>query len=196
MNKVLFFFLLLWSSSLIYGQKNLMLQANLPFDDNASDIWGYTDEAGREYAIVGLNNSTAIVDITDPTAPNLISTIPGPRSIWRDIKTYKDHAFVTTDNSGLGLHVLDLSNLPNPLDSTDHYFWSPIIPELDSMQLKVCHNLYITEETGIAYLAGCNLNSGGVFMVDVTNPDSLQYIDALDARYSHDVYVRNDTVVR
>ena len=194
MNKVLFLLVFLISTSISFAQTNLTLQANLPFDDNLSDIWGYTDSTGREYAIVGLNNSTAIVDITDPTAPVIISDIPGPRSIWRDIKTYKDHAFVTTDNSGLGLHVLDLSNLPNPLDSTDHYFWSPFIPELDSMQLKVCHNLYITEETGIAYLAGCNLNSGGVFMVDVTNPDSLAYIDALDPRYSHDVYVRNDTV--
>ncbi len=174
--------------------QNMSLEAQVRFDQELSDVWGYVDDMDREFAIVGLNRAVAIVNVSTPNVPDLISIIDGPRSIWRDIKTYGDHAFVITDSEGLGLHVLDLSDLPNPLDSADHYFWAPHFEEFDSTQLRVCHNLYIDEQTGIAYLAGCNVNNGGILMVDVTNPDSLAYIGALDARYSHDVYVRNDTV--
>jgi len=197
MNKLILSLVLFVSTFTLLAQndfKNLELQSNLPFDQTLSDIWGYTDEDGREYAIVGLRSAVAIVDITDPKDPQLISQIEGPTTTWRDIKTYNDHAYVITDQRGDGLHVLDLSNLPNPLDSTDSYFWSPILPELDSTQLRTCHNLYIEEASGIAYLAGCNVNRGGIFLVDVTDGDSLQYISALNREYSHDVYVRNDTV--
>ena len=199
MKKILFVLALIISGlPIMHAQttapQNISLQAQLQFDQDLSDVWGYVDDTAREFAIVGLNRAVAIVNVTTPDAPDLISIIDGPRSIWRDIKTYEDHAFVITDSEGLGLHVLDLSNLPNPLDSTDHYFWAPHLEDFDSIQLEVCHNLYIDEQTGIAYLAGCNVNSGGILMVDVTNPDSLVYIGALDARYSHDVYVRNDTV--
>ena len=176
------------------AQLNVELQAQLSFSQELSDVWGYVDDMGREFALVGLSESVAIVDITTPTTPVLISQIAGPRTIWRDLKTYGNHAFVITDSDGLGLHVFDLSDLPNPLDSLDSYFWQPHFAEFDSTQLRVCHNLYIDENTGIAYLSGCNVNNGGILMVDVTNPDSLEYIGALDARYSHDVYVRNDTV--
>lgn len=176
------------------AQLNMTLKSNLKFDKNLSDIWGYVDETGKEYALVGLRDATAIVDISDPENPNLISEIPGPASVWRDIKTFGNHAYVITDRDGDGLHVLDLSNLPNPLDSTDHYFWAPTFLQFDSTQLSVCHNLYIEENTGVAYLAGCNINRGGVIAVDVTNPDSLHTLGFMDARYSHDVFVRNDTV--
>ncbi len=199
MKKILILLALIISSfpllnAQITPAQNISLQAQLRFDQELSDIWGYTDEMDREFAIVGLNRAVAVVNVTTPDAPNLISVIEGPRSIWRDIKTYNDHAFVITDSEGLGLHVLDLSDLPNPLDSTDSYFWAPFLEDFDSIQLEICHNLYIDEQSGIAYLAGCNVNSGGVLMVDVTNPDSLVYIGALDPRYSHDVFVRNDTV--
>ncbi len=198
MKKIFFILALIISAfTIVHAQtpaQNMSLQAQVRFDQELSDVWGYADDMDREFAIVGLNRAVAIVNVSTPDAPDLISIIDGPRSIWRDIKTYGDHAFVITDSEGLGLHVLDLSDLPNPLDSTDHYFWAPHFEEFDSTQLRVCHNLYIDEQTGIAYLSGCNVNNGGILMVDVTNPDSLQYIGALDPRYSHDVYVRNDTV--
>ena len=35
-----------------------------------NDSWGWTDpQTGKEYAIVGLNNGTAFIDISNPTAP-------------------------------------------------------------------------------------------------------------------------------
>jgi len=41
----------------------------------ASNIWGYLDlDDNREYAIIGLYNGTAVVDITDPENPVEVGT--------------------------------------------------------------------------------------------------------------------------
>lgn len=34
-----------------------------------NDIWGYVDEEGNEYALVGARDGVSIVDISDPTTP-------------------------------------------------------------------------------------------------------------------------------
>ena len=34
-----------------------------------SDVWGYTDSTGIEYAIVGYLNGTSIVDVSSENAP-------------------------------------------------------------------------------------------------------------------------------
>ena len=44
--------------------------ANSNGNPSGSDIWGWTDsKTKREYAIMGMSNSTAFVDITDPVNP-------------------------------------------------------------------------------------------------------------------------------
>jgi len=83
--------------------------------------------------------------------------------------------------------VIDLTNLPNSVSSTD---WTPNIPGLGS--LSTCHNIYIDEQ-GYAYLAGCNLNSGGLIYIDVfTNPGSPMYAGKGPAVNSHDVFARDN----
>lgn len=80
--------------------QNISLLSKIEYDVELSDIWGYTDENGREYALVGLETGTAIVDITDPNNPKEITNVPGGQSHWKDIKTYKNRAFIT----GCGYH--------------------------------------------------------------------------------------------
>ena len=44
---------------------------------DAEDLWGWTDpENGKEYAIVGMEGSTAFVDVSSPTAPIVLGTLP------------------------------------------------------------------------------------------------------------------------
>lgn len=44
-----------------------------------SDVWGYTDETGIEYAIVGVRHGTFIYDVTtNPAAPVLVYEVAGP----------------------------------------------------------------------------------------------------------------------
>src|SRR5688572_30580117 len=59
-------------------------------------IWGYTDETGKEYALVGTKDGVSIVDVSVPSNPTEILFIAGANSIWREIKTNGDYAYVTT----------------------------------------------------------------------------------------------------
>jgi len=63
---------------------------------SANDIWGWTDSTtNKEYALVGLNNGTAFVNISEDDNPIFLGKLPsvGGSSPWRDIKIYQDYAF-------------------------------------------------------------------------------------------------------
>ncbi|NND60438.1 MAG: hypothetical protein HKN49_09245, partial [Gammaproteobacteria bacterium] len=67
-----------------------------------SDMWGWTDEAtGREFAIQGLSDATAFVEVTDPANPVFVGCLPAPalNVLWRDVKVYNNHAYMVGDNS-------------------------------------------------------------------------------------------------
>ena len=50
--------------------KSITMYENSPFNYGISDVWGYTDEYGNEYAIVGYLNGTKILDVsTNPGSP-------------------------------------------------------------------------------------------------------------------------------
>src|SRR5690349_2961493 len=72
--------------------------------------WGYTSPAGREYAIIGVSNGTAFVDVTDPTSPVLRTHIAGPSSSWRDIKVWQDRAYMVSE-AGSSIQVCSLTNI-------------------------------------------------------------------------------------
>jgi choice-of-anchor B domain-containing protein len=175
-----------------FAQKNLELKANVTYNERLSDVWGYSDSLGNEYAIVCLNASISIENITNPSSPQNLGRIEAPRSIWRDAKTYGKFAYFTNESSG-GVQILNLENLPNSIDSSDSKFWSPLIPGLG--KLNSCHNIYIDTLTGLGFLAGCNINNGGILIVDLfTNPGTPAFVAAAAPVYSHDVYTRGDFI--
>jgi len=173
-----------------FSQLNMTLESQVQFPANANDIWGYFDEdSGIEYALVGRVDGVSIVSLEDLDNAIEVAFIPGPRSTWRDLKTWNQHAYVTNETSN-GVLVIDLSQLP---DAAPFFEWTPEIPELGDT-LSTCHNLYI-DERGICYLAGCNLNSGGLIYVDVvTNEGQPEVIGFAPPNYSHDVFVRNGLI--
>jgi choice-of-anchor B domain-containing protein len=157
-----------------------------------SDVWGWTDATtGKEYAIIGMTNATAFVDISDPTEPiNLgrINTEQG-NAPWRDIKVYNNHAFIVADggsNSSHGMQVFNLTRLRNVANP-------PEVFTVDALYTGVgnCHNIVINESEGVAYLVGCNnTNNGGPIFLDISNPANPTLInDYQAAGYSHDAQV-------
>lgn len=183
-------FLVFFAAATIgHAQLNMSLASHLPYDADLNDIWGYVAPDGTEYAIVGVYNGVSIVSLADPTAAVEVAFIPGQNSIWRDIKTWGTHAYVTTDQGGTteGLTVIDLANLPNEVT---YFHWTPEIEGVGT--LNRCHNLYI-DEFGYAYLAGCNINSGGMVFIDVfSTPGQPIYAGLAPNIYSHDVYTRDN----
>ena len=73
-----------------------------PVNDGGNDCWGYVSPSGREYALMGLSHGTGFVDITDPGNPVILDFISGPSSLWRDVKTYQEYAYVVTESQGQG----------------------------------------------------------------------------------------------
>ena len=83
----------------------------------AQDSWGWTDPVGgKEYAIVALDNGTAFVDISTPTAPVYLAKVNTHTgsSLWRDVKVYNNHAYIVSDSNGdHGMQIFDLTRLRN-----------------------------------------------------------------------------------
>ena len=170
--------------------------ANTNGTPEGSDIWGWTDTtSGKEYAIAAMTNSTAFVDITDPINPIFLGRLDSNagNNSWRDVKVYNNHAFIVADNVGAhGMQVFDLTKLREL--TTEQVFTSDAIYNTDN--LGSCHNIFINEESGIAYLVGCkndigsSMHSGGPIFVDLSdpkNPVKLNHYAA--AGYSHDAQV-------
>jgi choice-of-anchor B domain-containing protein len=133
-----------------------------------NDIWGWFDaQTGQEYALMGLQNGTAFVDITDPEDPVFLGRLPTQTtsSIWRDIKVHQDHAYIVADAAGAhGMQVFDLTQLRGV---SGPQAWQPDTVYGD---FQNAHNLAINEDTGFAYAVGTNTCSGGLHMIDIRDP--------------------------
>lgn len=176
----------------VQGQLNLDSLGRINFIQThatgLNDIWGYVDETGKEYALVGAEKGTSVVDVTVPSTPVEVAWIPGMQSIWRDLKTFGDYAYVTTEASN-GLLIIDLSPLPasTTLPTT-------LYTGLTGMEWTSAHNLYIDEQ-GYAYIFGPNRGNKGVIILDVfTDPMNPVEVGNIDDWYVHDGYAQNDTL--
>ena len=151
---------------------------------SGNDIWGWTDPLdGKEYALMGLSTGTAFVDISDPTQPVNLGYLPTAtgNSLWRDIKTYANHAFIVSEASGHGMQIFDLTqlrNVPAPpvtFSATANY-----------TEFGNAHNIVINEDSGYAYAVGANC-SGGLHMVDISTPTAPVNMGCFSADgYTHD----------
>jgi choice-of-anchor B domain-containing protein len=80
----------------------------LVIDDIANDIWGWADPvSGREFAIIGMSTGTSFIEISNPSNPIHIGVLPtrGKVSLWRDIKTFRNHAFIVAEGGEHGMQV-------------------------------------------------------------------------------------------
>jgi choice-of-anchor B domain-containing protein len=189
MKKLLLLSALCFSFFYLTAQLNVSYVGGLPYSEELNDIWGYAAPDGTEYAIVGVNDGTSLVSLADPANPIEVGFIPGAQSIWRDIKTYGDFAFVTTDVGTDGLLVIDMTNLPTSFES---YYWKPQL--LNQGTLEKCHNIYVDED-GWMYLAGCNLNNGAVMIFDVfTDSYNPIFVNNIQGSYAHDVFTKGNNM--
>ena len=170
---------------------NIILKSFLPFTNSGTaNIWGFV-KGSNEYALVGLTGGTgndaacAIVDITIATNPVLKFTIPGPNSIWREIRTWGNYAYITTEASDntFGVTIANLSYLPDSVP-TKQFTLGGVISNV--------HALHI--DAGFLYLYGANnnLSNGGALILDLTDPWNPTYAGAYNTRYVHDGIVKNN----
>lgn len=163
--------------------------------ESGNDIWGWTDTStGKEYALMGLDDGTAFIDISDTENLVYLGKLPTATvsSPWRDIKVYQDFAYIVAEANNHGVQVFDLKKLR---DTTD----LPKIFAADSRYTDIgnAHNIVINEETGFAYPVGTNRTdafNGGVHFLDLQNPTAPVSTGGWGVNgYTHDAQVINYT---
>jgi choice-of-anchor B domain-containing protein len=173
-------------SMLSFGQLNMNELGHFPYAKQLSDIWGYADGDGNEYALVGVFDGFSIVDVTDPGSPEEVYFETGVPSIWRDIKTWDNHAYVSTEGGG-GILIVDLNPLPGQVTSFTYF-------KGEDYPFESAHNIYI-DEFGKLYIFGANYSSGGAIICDLTgDPMNPEELGIFDEFYLHDGMARGDTL--
>jgi choice-of-anchor B domain-containing protein len=155
-----------------------------------NDIWGWTDPAtGRDYALMGKTNGTAFVDITDGANPRFVGMLPtqteGTRRFWRDIKVFRNHAFIVSEHIGHNMQVFDLTRLRGAGTGEPQTFTADAVYVIGGSGNT--HNLDINERTGYAYLVGTSTCRGGLHMVDIRDPLTPRFAGCFSQDgYTHD----------
>ena len=154
---------------------------------SGNDNWGWTDpETGIEYVLNGLNDGTGFVSIEDPEKPIYLGKLPTATSpsSWRDIKVYKNHAFVVSEAANHGLQIFDLTRLRG-LTEPQNFTADTTLKDFDN-----AHNIAINEETGFAYVVGTNLYQGGPVFIDINDPKNPVIVGGFEiASYTHDAQI-------
>lgn len=156
---------------------------------SGNDIWGWTDpDTQREYALMGLTNGTAFVDITDPEFPIRLGRLPTQtgNSVWRDIKTRGYYAFIVSEASNHGMQVFDLRRLRNVVNP-------PATFTVDAHYAGFgrAHNIVIDVDSGFAMavgsLQGSQTCNAGLHLIDINTPLAPSFAGCFSADgYTHD----------
>ncbi len=173
---------------------NFEVLSNVQYSEAGNDIWGYVDEDGTEYAIVGTVDNTRIYSLADPTAPVEVATISGTNTTWRDMKSFEDHVYVSSEANADGLLVIDMSAAP---DTITHHYYRPDIPEsAGTSPLGACHNIFI-DSLGFVYLSGCSIDDGNKAIIFDLNtskwePELVSVLGGSRQEYAHDIMTRDN----
>ncbi len=192
MKKILLSLLLVLCYSGMQAQFNLNLKGHLPYPTNTcAGIWHYVDSLGNEYALVGVNDRLAIVDVTIATNPVEVFSVPAlpnQSSLWREVKTAGKYAYAVSEGGG-GVIIVDLSNLPAGINYKHYYGDGAILNQITS-----AHTIAVTDGYAYIFGTGNGLANGGAVICDLSDPWNPTYVGQYNLQYIHDGYIRNDTL--
>jgi choice-of-anchor B domain-containing protein len=166
---------------------------------SAANLWGFVDlNDQREYAVIGLRNGTAVVDVTDAASPREVDTVPGNASAWREVKIYQHfdaianrwraYAYISTEAPGSGLQVIDLSGLPSSVALATTLIDTGSQHTLYVSNIDYATNVALPGREAFLYSAGSNLNGGAWRKYSLANPASPQVhtLAPTGTQYMHD----------
>ena len=176
----------------IYACNNIDLMRRVHFEhmggtvnSSGSDIWGWTDpETSKEYALMTIDTGTSFIDISDPKEPIYLGILPTATfsSSWRDVKTYKNHAYIVSEASGHGMQVFDLNQLRDISNPPISFISNSRYSGFGS-----AHNIVINEESGFAYAVGTQTCNQGLHIINLQIPSNPTNAGCFNSDgYTHD----------
>ncbi len=181
----------------IYPCNNVDLLAHIPLAIMGASAgntgWGWTDPLdGKEYAIMGLNNGTGFVDISDPVNPIYLGKLPTHTgsSSWREFKVAGNYVYIVSDSNGShGMQVFDLTLLRNVVSPPVTFSETAHYAGETGHVVGSAHNIATNADTGFAYIVGGSTGcSGGLHMVNIQNPLAPTFAGCFSADgYTHDL---------
>ena len=193
----------------VYTCNNVDLVAHMPVSALGgergvwlNDVWGWTDpQTQRDYALVARRDGASFVDVTDPSSPRLVGTLPRtvgvPPSVWRDIKVIGNHAYIVADGADAhGVQVFDLTRLRGAQGAPT------FAPDTTYREIASAHNIVADTASRYLYVVGANSGGetcgGGLHMIDAREPTALKFAGCYNDRsgsnprgYSHDAQCVN-----
>ncbi|MCY2961309.1 MAG: choice-of-anchor B family protein [Planctomycetota bacterium] len=169
-----------------FARSNVTLLAWMPLSDfgvasggNGNSCFGYTSPSGREYALFGHSNGTAIVEVTQPGNPVIVGQIAGPQSLWRDVRSFGTYAYAGSEGGG-GIQVINLANVDNGVVT--------LANTITTGGTLATHTLALNPTSGRLYRDGGGSNGLRIYDLNA-NPASPTYLGAWSDRYVHESQV-------
>jgi len=171
------------SNMVLLGTKHEFTTGGTPAGWHYASCWGYV-AGGREYAIIGHYAGTTVYDVTNPTNILNKGTIPGPGSFYnyREMKTYSHYLYIVSEG-GQGVQIVDLQYLPDSIHFVRSYVFA-----------GYTRSHSISQNGRYLYCNGGNFNNGGVFILDLLDPENPVKRGQWGTRYVHDCFIKNDTI--
>lgn len=169
-----------------FESQNVRLMSWLPLNlfpgnhTSGNTCWGYVSPSGREYALMGLQRGTGIVEVTDPVNPVIIDVVTGPTSTWRDMKVIGDYAYAVSEG-GWGIQVIDLRRVDEG-----------IVRHVGNIQQNghtSTHTIASNTDSGFLYLCGARVGNDGLVAVSTANPENPTIVGAWSGMYVHEAQV-------
>ncbi len=151
-----------------------------PTMTSANDCWGYVSPSGREYAIIGLSDGTGFVEVSSPSNPQIVAILPGPNSIWRDIKTFQSFAYAVSEAGG-GIQVFDMTQIDNGVVT--------LANTVVTGGTTATHNVALNVDSGFLYRCGGGGGTIGLRIYDLSNPANPTFVAQWNNRYVHDAQI-------
>lgn len=190
-----------------YPCNNIDLLSHVPVSvlssvsKGANDIWGHVDlNNSREYAIVGMQASIAVVDVTEPASPVVVGEITGQSTSWRDIKVYqyfdsaagsfKAYAYASADSVTEGFTIIDLNDLPESISLVSRNTDDNRAHNIYISNVDYTLNTPLTGATSQLHLVGQDSNGGAFRSYALSSPQAptASYVpsELTRADYTHD----------
>jgi choice-of-anchor B domain-containing protein len=145
-------------------------------DANGNDCWGYVSPSGREYALMCMERTLGVVEITDPGNPVIVAAVLHPASLWGDVKVYQDFCYVVNESGG-GMQIISLEQVDSGIVG--------VVGTTNQAGLVTAHNLAVNPDSSFLYTCGANAVSG-LMAYDLADPANPQFAGAWGGSYVHD----------